>query len=309
MSDVIIIKDRRGNKIGEVRLDLSDKNSNVLLLKKEISKIRKIAPIRQWLTIGDDDNKTILDDNKRVLTTYPVVKNGVEVVVKDLGIQLGWTTVFYAEYLGPIIFYGAFYLIGRSRGEMSTSQNIGLTLGVLHYVKRILETLYIHVFSRDSMPLASCWKNFLHYWIFFGTFIGVEYFMYYKDPGYNNLTKGIWVGLWALFEFLNFQCHKTLSNIRTEVPSKTLEDGSSVNKRRKIPTGWGFDQVSCANYLWETLAWVAFSGFSRCYTSYFFTAVSFYQMFVWALGKQRRYKKEFGKEFPRGRKAIIPFVI
>lgn len=41
MSDVIIIKDRKGNKIGEVRLTLSDKATNVYLLKKEIAKISK----------------------------------------------------------------------------------------------------------------------------------------------------------------------------------------------------------------------------------------------------------------------------
>ena len=41
----------------------------------------------------------------------------------------------------------------------------------------------------------------------------------------------------------------------------------------------------------------------------FFTVVAVAQMTAWALKKQRRYKKEFGKDYPRGRKAIFPFIL
>ena len=40
-----------------------------------------------------------------------------------------------------------------------------------------------------------------------------------------------------------------------------------------------------------------------------FLVVSTYQMAVWALKKHRNYKKEFGKEYPRNRKAIFPFIL
>ena len=43
--------------------------------------------------------------------------------------------------------------------------------------------------------------------------------------------------------------------------------------------------------------------------AYLFLAVSTYQMAVWAIKKHRNYKKEFGKEYPRGRKAMFPFVL
>jgi very-long-chain enoyl-CoA reductase len=32
-------------------------------------------------------------------------------------------------------------------------------------------------------------------------------------------------------------------------------------------------------------------------------------MIPWALKKHRAYKKEFGKEYPPGRKAMIPFIL
>ena len=39
-----------------------------------------------------------------------------------------------------------------------------------------------------------------------------------------------------------------------------------------------------------------------------FTLAGAYQMSVWALGKHRNYKKEF-LSYPRGRKAIFPFIL
>lgn len=39
-----------------------------------------------------------------------------------------------------------------------------------------------------------------------------------------------------------------------------------------------------------------------------FALAGVYQMTVWAIAKHRNYKKEF-PDYPRGRKAIIPFII
>ncbi|EGR28375.1 hypothetical protein IMG5_176950, partial [Ichthyophthirius multifiliis] len=223
--------------------------------------------------------------NNKILRTYPLFQNNIEIVVKDLGYQLRWSTVFFAEYIGPLLIYLLFYYLGQKKHQMTFNQKIGLGMGAIHYIKRVLETQFVHVFSRESMPLSSCWKNFVHYWLFFGTFIGVEYFFYYKETQYNELTKGLLVLGWVASEFMNMMCHIHLSQIRKNVETKKDEDILSMNQRRKIPKGWGFNQVSCANYLWETCSWIFFSAFSRCYSSYFFTFVSFIQMFQWALQK------------------------
>ncbi len=42
--------------------------------------------------------------------------------------------------------------------------------------------------------------------------------------------------------------------------------------------------------------------------AWLFWAVSTAQMMSWAVKKQRAYKKEFGKDYPRQRKAMIPFL-
>jgi very-long-chain enoyl-CoA reductase len=67
--------------------------------------------------------------------------------------------------------------------------------------------------------------------------------------------------------------------------------------------------VSCANYLWEALGWIIYSILTRNYTAYIFTVFSIVQMAKWAVEKHRRYKKEFGDKYPKGRKAMFPFIL
>jgi len=44
------------------------------------------------------------------------------------------------------------------------------------------------------------------------------------------------------------------------------------------------------------------------FTALLFALVGFAQMTQWALGKHKAYRTEF-KDYPRGRKAIVPFII
>ena len=86
------------------------------------------------------------------------------------------------------------------------------------------------------------------------------------------------------------------------------------SKVRKIPFPTGnpltclFNVVSCPNYTYEISAWIAFSIMTQCLPAGIFTLAGAYQMTIWALGKHRNYKKEFEK-YPRGRRAIIPFIL
>ena len=103
--------------------------------------------------------------------------------------------------------------------------------------------------------------------------------------------------LFCLFEFCNLSTHLILRNLR---PPGT--------KERRIPHGCGFDLVSCANYLWESCAWTTFVLQVQVLGGFVFLAASNYIMSNWALKKHRRYKKEF-PDYPKGRKAMFPFLL
>lgn len=140
------------------------------------------------------------------------------------------------------------------------------------------------------MPFKRIFINSVHYWIFFALLNGIEIFMFPSTHEYSPMTLGVLVGLWALFEFCNFQCHVVLSSFRKK---KTKVDGEYVNasKSRGIPYGWGFNLVSCANYFWEVMGWLIFAIITRAYASWFFLAVSMFQMIDWAIKKHKNYRK------------------
>jgi len=181
-------------------------------------------------------------------------------------------------------------------------------MGLIHFIKRELETIFVHVFSRNSMPLHRFLINCLHYWILFGLFVGIELFHFWKDPGYSRTTIYILVALWAICEFMNLMCHFHLASFRKTPQVQAGSNYVNSTKTRHIPQNWGFGLVASANYMWESFGWIIFCILSRTYTAYFFTGCSIYQMLDWAIKKHRNYKKEF-PNYPKNRKAMVPFII
>ena len=179
-------------------------------------------------------------------------------------------------------------------------------MAVSHYVKRELETVFVHVFSRKSMPLKRLFINSAHYWILFGLLNSIELFCFPKEITYNKSYVMLLLMFWALMQFLNLKCHQELASFRKK---SSASDNTENRKNRGIPKGWGFQYVSCANYLWETLGWLGFSILTKCYTSFLFTFVSGAQMAQWALKKHKQYKQEFGEKYPKERKALLPFLL
>jgi len=172
-----------------------------------------------------------------------------------------------------------------------------------HYLKRLYETLFVHRFSHATMPVMNLFKNCTYYWGF-AFYIG--YYInhpLYTSPFFGNLQ--VYLGLigFILCELGNYSIHIALRDLRP-----------AGSKERKIPVPTSnpftilFNFVSCPNYTYEIGSWVFFTLMTQCLPVGLFTAAGFYQMAVWALGKHRNYKKEFEK-YPKGRKAILPFLI
>ena len=240
----IIVKDRKDQVITELHVDLESKIT-VKSLKTQLKPIVRKSILRIYLTFG----KQVLDDNSRTLASYGLSDSSV-LIYKDLGPQILWHTVFYVEYLGPFLIFLMFYFLGGE--QKAIVQKLGLLFGSAHFLKRILETYFVHVFSRDSMPKQRAFINFFHYWILCGVNIGIELSFFWKNPEYSKLVIGALSLGFGVSEFMNLMCHLTLKNLRSGGGSNEEEEGS-VRKKRGIPHGWGFDQVSCANYFWVIL--------------------------------------------------------
>jgi very-long-chain enoyl-CoA reductase len=163
------------------------------------------------------------------------------------------------EYLGPIVISSALVAFRKQiygkKKPLTLNQKIGLALVIGHYLKREFETIFVHRFSNDTMPIFNLLKNCTHYWFIFG-FINMYFFLHpdYKPPRWAKDKKYMYtlVALFLFFEFLNLMTHLTLRNLR--------KPGST---ERGIPQGWGFQYISCANYFWEFLCWSLFAAQSN----------------------------------------------
>jgi very-long-chain enoyl-CoA reductase len=225
---------------------------------------------------------------------------GSTIVVKDLGYQVNWRYVYIIEYLGPlIIVLLMFALNGHFNG--SNARNMLFIMSSFHYLKRVLESAYVHLFSKPTMPLANLFINCGYYWGLYGLFCGYYLFIS-KTSGIEDHPLGVLRYFFAFLFFCaeaqNLKCHLILMELKIK------------NKGDKgIPNGCGFEYVSCANYFWEVVAWICFSLFSNHFSCYIFTACGLFIMSKWALQKHRLYKKTFGDKYPKNRKAIIPFLL
>jgi len=272
-------------------------------VKTQVHRLKKsLYPDRQSLRL-EARGKTLKDDETLEALN---LRDGGKLYMRDLGPQIGWKTVFLAEYAGPLAVYLWVYtrpwiFYGDKTGPISLCTHIAAGCYTLHYAKRLLETIFVHRFSHSTMPIQNLFKNCAYYWGF------TAYVAYHVNhPLFTSpSTMQVYGGLAAflLCELGNFSIHINLRNLRPP--------GTRI---RKIPRPDGnpltalFNFVSCPNYTYEFGAWLSFTVLTQCIPAGLFALAGMYQMTIWALGKHRNYKKEF-KDYPKSRKAIVPFLI
>ena len=98
ISQAVTVEDRNGTSLGEYSLSV---NATVGDMKKELcAKLKKpkYNPERQWYTV-DTAQGTALKKDEMALKEF--AKEGkLKLILKDLGFQISWSTVFMVEYFG-----------------------------------------------------------------------------------------------------------------------------------------------------------------------------------------------------------------
>lgn len=283
------------------KIEVTD-NLTIKDVKAKVAKLSNIAIPRQ--SIRTEARGKDVSDNTKIGTIG--LGTSATLYVKDLGPQIGWKTVFLAEYAGPILCYVLISVLNplihsEKPKEPTFISNAIYISWIIHYVKRILETIFVHRFSHGTMPLRNLFKNCSYYWGF-ALYVSyhVNHPLWTEPPA---IISYLGLAIWTICELGNLSCHLLLRDLRPA--------GSTV---RKIPypnsnplTGL-FNLVSCPNYTYEVGAWLGYTLMSASLPAFLFTLAGFFQMTIWALGKHKNYKKEFS-DYPKGRKSIVPFVI
>nr|XP_039332194.1 LOW QUALITY PROTEIN: very-long-chain enoyl-CoA reductase-like [Saimiri boliviensis boliviensis] len=220
-------------------------------------------------------------------------------------------TVFLTEYSGPLFVYLLFYFrvpfICGHKYDFTSSRHTVVHLACIchsfHYVKRLLETLFVHRFSHGTMSLHNIFKNCICYWGFAAWMAYYINHPLYTPPTYGTQQVKLALAIFVICQLSNFSIHVALRDLRP-AGSKTRK----IPYPTKNPFTWLFLLVSCPNYTYEVGSWIGFAIMTQCLPVALFSLVGFTQMTIWAKGKHRSYLKEF-RDYPPLRMPIIPFLL
>jgi very-long-chain enoyl-CoA reductase len=294
---------RKGGKAGAASLGSVELEGMATVDDLKAAYSNLPASRQEWRLVAEPGQKRGKALRSGVLSELGL-KSGMSVQLKDLGPQVGYSTVFFWEYFGPILVYAAFYFLqGPIYGKEfahSETQDLALIYFVGHYVKRIIETFFVHRFSHATMPIFNLYKNCSYYWAFAGF---IAYFInhpLYQSPPQRRVHAALACAV--VCQLSNLWCHVIQRNLR-----KPGEKGY------KIPRGFLFNYVTCANYTAEIYGWLCFNIATQTLWGYIFMAAGAYQMIMWAIAKHKRLRSIFnGKDgmekYPRRFIILPPFM-
>ncbi|KAK4166230.1 3-oxo-5-alpha-steroid 4-dehydrogenase-domain-containing protein [Cladorrhinum sp. PSN259] len=261
----------------------------------------------------DPTTKQILKNRKALVRDEEGVSKANELVVKDLGPQIAWRTVFVIEYLGPILFHAFVPLIRPYiyrippfvyKNEIETPitkvQWVLFALFHIHFLKREWETLFVHKFSANTMPAANIFRNSAFYWLMAGLLCSLDVYAPGNLSARDELVPLDYLGLaiFAFGEICNWIVHQHLASLRK--PGGT---------EKGIPNCIGSNLVTSPNYMFEVTAWLGVILISRSWAVVVFICTGIIYMRSWSRGKEKALRKEFGDRYKKKRYTMLPGLI
>ena len=206
--------------------------------------------------------------------------------------KIGW---FIQEIISPLSF-SYFFILGI--GEKNIVSWILFSIWIGHYINRsIIFPLRLTNAAKipTSIILSAIFFNMINGFIN-GYHLGN--LANFNDTNYlysYNFISGIIIFLLGLF--INITSDNILIKIK------------SLQKGYQIPNGMFYKYVSCPNYLGEILEWLGFAIICSSPPAFLFLIWTIANLLPRALANHRWYKTKFPNEYPKNRKAIIPFII
>ncbi|KAK4122800.1 hypothetical protein N657DRAFT_574982 [Parathielavia appendiculata] len=277
--------------------------------------IARQAGIKDFNRIGvyDPVSKETLKNRKARVRDEAGVAKTAELVVKDLGPQIAWRTVYLVEYLGPILFHILIPFIRpyiyvfspfAYKNEMETPltrvQWLLFGLFHLHFLKREYETAFVHKFSANTMPARNIVRNSAFYWLIAGLLCALDIYAPNNLAARDELSLLDYVGLamYAVGETCNWMVHQHLASLRK--PGGT---------ERAIPNCVGSSLVTSPNYMFEVLAWTGVILISRSWTVVVFICTGIVFMRSWSRDKEKALRAAFGDRYKKKRYTMLPGLI
>lgn len=194
----------------------------------------------------------------------------------------------------------------NSDGELSTL--MALSLLWIHSLRRLLECLYVSVYSGGVIHLAQYCLGIGYYFLLGITVLDHAQLDYKKVTVTELLLQLHWYHVFGCLLFIwaslhQHRCHVILANLRKD------KSGQIVTMNHVMPSGDWFESVSCPHYFAELLIYISIAFlFGLAHLTWWLLVlfVLFNQSLV-AILCHEFYHKKFDA-YPAHRKAFIPYV-
>ncbi|XP_061445625.1 trans-2,3-enoyl-CoA reductase-like isoform X3 [Rhineura floridana] len=311
----------RHSKITYFEVEILDAQS-----KKQICVVDKIPPSSTLLDVKHKFHKVCPQWSPsriglRLERNGPYLKDSVNIKAlaassiitlyfTDMGQQVSWITVFLTEYTGPLLIYLLFYLRLSSIYDAKESArslrhpvvHLACFCHCLHYIRHLLETLFVHKISEGHTPLKNMIKGCTFYWGF------TSWIAYYiNHPQYTPPSFGNKQVTFAALVFLMCEAGNHFINValvhQNQSGNKSSFPSPSIN-----PFTWLFIFVSCPNYTYEIGSWMSFTVMTQTLPVGIFALLMAIQMAQWARKKHQLYLKK-GTTSGWRKTAMIPLIL
>ena len=198
------------------------------------------------------------------------------------------------EFPSPALIL-TFFLLSYQKNIV---QIIFVTLWLLHYLHRAFVYPYMQSGREKPYPFLLVSMAFV-----FNCLNGfVNGHGVFQLNTYSLSWLGSWQFICGIILFITgFIINKTademLRRLRTENPQEY-----------KIPSGWLFNYISCPHYFGEIIEWAGWAVLTWSLPGFAFFIFTFANLFPRAISSHKWYRQKF-PDYPKVRKAIIPFVI
>ena len=207
--------------------------------------------------------------------------------------RVGW---FLME-LPAFLIFPLLFIFGGGGKSLVTWVFFGLW--VFHYLHRDLIFPWQLKTRRKKMPLSimifGLFFNFMNGFVngyYFG-FLSPDYTLnWLYDP---RFIIGLSFFLGGMY--INWHSDEKLFRLR-----KTGETGY------KIPYGFLYKYISCPNYFGEMMEWLGFAVMAWCLPALSFSLWTTVNLLPRALAHHKWYREQF-EDYPKKRKAVVPFIL
>lgn len=277
------------------------------------------------LNLSNDANKRSQTPRRRKET---LLGFGVSKIITLVSVQVSksWFQFFYIfGALINIFFFGVHnflsadqiklgqificFIFGRSDWDAdwktTNAPSLLFILITIHLIRRIIETRYISIYSRDAK------MSIVHFLSGIAFYASLALACHNLDIdanqdakiGANSLSftsKTIGVAVFFLGQAIQFDAHKNLASLRL---------ASGNGDKHFMPRGRLFNYISCPNYLGEIFIYIGLLIISNSDTAMMsLTVWVIVNQIIAGLLSHKWYQQNFG-DYPRERKAIIPFFL